>query len=164
MSTTLQILFLKILTKAGKKSLISKSTFGYPYRISLGDYFSENPFFNPYANVGEILATAAWVYDKPKPVIADIGAHCGFIATQLAQLLRGKFPVIYSFEPVAPTFADLVRAIDVLSLTEFIHPIGLALSDKSGFVKLNYSKWESMLAQVVPEGMLPNQKSGNRSR
>ena len=160
MSTTLKINYLKILNRLGKRSLVSRSVFGYPYRISLGDMFSENPFYNPYSNVGEILATAAWVLDKQKPVIYDIGGHCGFIASQLAQMLKKNNPLIYSFEPVAPTFSDLVQAVIDLSLHEFIHPIPIALSNSSGLVKLSYSKWGSMLAQIIPEDKDTNHRVG----
>src|SRR5690348_9338558 len=123
MSTTLKIGYLRLLDHLGKKYLITNSVFNYPYRISLGDTFSENPFYNNKVNVGEVLATAAWVRNKPKPVIFDIGGHCGFVASQLAQILKHHDPLIYSFEPVAPTFSDLVQTLIDLSLHEFIHPI-----------------------------------------
>lgn len=160
MSTTLKIGYLRLLRRLGKKSLISRSVFNFPYRISLGDSFSENPFYNKHSNVGEVLATAAWVLEKPNPVVFDIGGHCGFIASQLAQILRKNKPVIYSFEPVAPTFSDLVQTVVDLSLHEFIHPVPIALSSASGFVRLTYSKWESMLSQIIPEGDGPGKVSG----
>ena len=161
MSTTLKIGYLRLLTRMGKKSLITTSVFSFPYRISLGDAFSENPFYNPYSNVGEILATAAWVLDKQNPVIFDIGGHCGFIASQLAQLLKKNNPSIYSFEPVAPTFTDLLHSINELSLQKYIQPVAVALSSGSGFVQLNYSKKNSMLAQIIPEGMQSNERAGS---
>ena len=161
MSTTLKIGYLRLLTRMGKKSLITTSVFSFPYRISLGDAFSENPFYNPYSNVGEILATAAWVLDKQNPVIFDIGGHCGFIATQLAQMLKKNDPVIYSFEPVAPTFSDLLHSVNDLSLQKYINPVAVALSDSSGFVQLSYSKWSSMLAQIIPEGKQLNARAGS---
>lgn len=144
----------------GRRELIARSVFGYPYRISLGDAFSENPFYNPVSNTGEILATAAWVMETPQPLVLDIGGHCGFIASQLAMILKENGPRIYSIEPVPPTFSDLVRSIDVLGLNSFIHPISIALSEKPGFVRLNYSRWKSMLAQVVPDNATSNNRSG----
>ena len=161
MSTTLRINYLNTLTRLGRRSLISTSALGYRYRISLGDNFSENPFYKPSINIGEILATAAWVIDKQKPVIFDIGAHCGFIASQLAQLLKENNPAIYSFEPVAPTFSDLIQTIDELKLHEFIHPVPVALSNANGFVKLNYSKKNSMLAQIIPTEDASNHRAGD---
>lgn len=161
MSTTLKIGYLRLLARMEKKSLITTSVFSFPYRISLGDAFSENPFFNPYSNVGEILATAAWVLDKEKPVIFDIGGHCGFIATQLAQMLKKNDPAIYSFEPVAPTFSDLFHSVNELSLQKYIQPVCVALSDQTGFVRLNYSKRNSMLAQVIPEDRNANHRVGS---
>lgn len=159
MSTTLRIGYLRLLQRMGRKSLIARSVFKFPYRISVGDMFSENPFYNQYSNVGEVLATAAWVADKPNPVVFDIGAHCGFIASQVAQILRKNKPVIYSFEPVAPTFSDLVQTVVDLSLHDMIHPVPIALSDTQGFVRLSYSKWSSMLSQIIPEGAPIQQSS-----
>src|SRR5260221_6029515 len=150
MSTTLKMGYLRMLHRLGRNSLIATSVFGYPYRISLGDMFSENPYYNSHSNVGEILACAAWVAEKKDRVIFDIGAHCGFISTQLAQLLKDEYPVIYSFEPVAPTFSDLVLSINTLALQKSVNPIPVALSNRAGFVTLNYSKWSSMLSQIVP--------------
>lgn len=126
----------------------------------MGDMFSENPFYNKHSNVGEVLATTAWVIDKPHPVVFDIGGHCGFIASQVAQILRKNKPVIYSFEPVAPTFSDLVQTVVDLSLHEFIRPVPIALSNSPGFVKLSYSKWNSMLSQIIPQDTESNQRSG----
>jgi FkbM family methyltransferase len=162
LSTTLKIAYLKTLTRLKRKSIVAKSVFGYPYRISLGDMFSENPFYNKRANVGEVLATAAWVLQKQGPIIFDIGGHCGYIASQLAQILKKNKPVIYSFEPVAPTFSDLVQSVDELSLHEYIHPISMALSDEPGLVRLNYSRWNSMLAQIVPPGTVSNARAGSQ--
>ncbi len=160
MSTTLKISYLRLLQSLKKESLVVNSVFGYPYRIRIGDSFSENPFYNAHANVGEVLACAAWVHAKEKPVIFDIGAHCGFISSQLAQILRINKPVIYSFEPVGPTFSDLVQTVDKLSLHEFIHPLPVALSDTAGFVKMSYSRWTSMLSQVMTENSVTNQPAG----
>jgi FkbM family methyltransferase len=160
MRTGIKLRYLELLRRLGKKSVVAKSVFGFPYRISLGDAFSENPFYNDYSNVGEIIATAAWVIDQKKPVVFDIGAHCGFIASQLAGILKHNQPAIYSVEPVAPTFTDLVETIHAFSLQPYIHPVPVALNDKPGFVKLNYSKRNSMLAQIIPEEGVSNQRSG----
>ncbi|CAN5374849.1 hypothetical protein BH09BAC3_BH09BAC3_13100 [soil metagenome] len=160
MSTTLKIGYLQTLRRLGKRSLISKSVFGYPYRISLGDYFSENPFYNKAANTGEVLATAAWVLDKKTPVVFDVGGHCGFIASQLANILKENKPTIFSFEPVAPTFSDLVTTVVDLGLHEFIHPISVALSDSPGLVNLSYSKRDSMLSQIIPRDAQSNNRAG----
>jgi FkbM family methyltransferase len=162
MSTTLKTAYLRVLEKLGKPALVARSVFGYPYRISLGDMFSENPYYNPYSNVGEILACAAWVIDKQNPVVYDIGAHCGFISSQLAALLRDRSPVIVAFEPIPPTYADLVASIDTLQLGETIHAIPLALSDSKALITMNYSKWASMFAQVVPVAAVSNQRSGHK--
>src|SRR6185295_2238150 len=41
-------------------------------------------------------------------------------------------------------------------------PIPLALSDQEGIVKLNYSKWNSMLAQIIPQDSPSNERSGGQ--
>ncbi|MET0394938.1 MAG: FkbM family methyltransferase [Chitinophagaceae bacterium] len=163
MSTGLKLRYLRLLRQLGKRSLVAKSVFGLPYRISLGDGFSENPFYNPYSNTGEIIATAAWVTGRPKPVVFDIGGHCGFIASQLAGILKQDQPAIYSIEPVAPTFADLVETVQVLSLQQSVFPVPVALNDQPGFVRLNYSKRNSMLAQIIPDEGASNQRSGTET-
>lgn len=160
MSTTLKMGYLSALRKFGKKSIQSTSVFKLPYRITLGDMFSENPFYNDHANVGEILACTSWVAGKGNPVIYDIGAHGGFISTHLAQLLRKQQVSIFCFEPVPPTFSELVASIQQLHVEDRVKPISLALGNKPGFVRLNYSKWASMLAQVIPQGSPSNQRSG----
>ena len=162
MSTILRIGYMRLLRLLGRKSLISTSVFGFKYRISLGDSFSESQFYNPTTNAGEILACAAWVLNKLNPIIFDVGAHCGYIGTQLAELLREKIPTIYCFEPVAPTFSDLVLSINSLGLQKVINPVPIALSNQQGMIKLNYSKWDSMLAQIVPEGVQSNHRSGDQ--
>lgn len=163
MSTGLRLKYLRLLRQLGKRSLVAKSVFGFPYRISLGDNFSENPFYNKYSNTGEILATAAWVTGQKKPVVFDIGGHCGFIASQLAGILKPDQPAIYSVEPVAPTFTDLVESVRTLSLQEYIYPVPVALNDQPGFVRLNYSKQNSMLAQIIPGDAASNQRSGTET-
>lgn len=163
MSTGLKLRYLKLLRQLGRKSLVAKSVFGFPYRISLGDTFSENPFYNPHSNVGEIIATAAWVTGQKKPVVFDIGGHCGFIASQLAALLKPDQPSIYSVEPVAPTFTDLLASVRSLSLQDYIHPVPVALNDQPGFVRLNYSQHNSMLAQIIPDDGASNQRSGSET-
>jgi FkbM family methyltransferase len=160
MSTTLKMGYLRAMQKIGKRHLVANSVLGYPYRISLGDMFSENPFYNDQSNIGEVLACAAWIGDKAQSIVFDIGAHCGFVSTQLAQVLGGLNTQIYSFEPVPPTFCDLVASINSLGLGKNVHPIPLALGETEGFLTLNYSKWSSMLAQVIPPGTSSNDRSG----
>jgi len=162
MSTTLKLGFLRVLEKMGKSSLVSESVFGFPYRISLGDMFSENPYYNNYSNVGEILACAAWVNNADKPVIYDIGAHCGFISTQLACILKKQSPVIIAFEPIPPTYTDLILSIEQFNLEGTIRPIPVALSNSIGMVRMNYSKWASMFAQIEHDAMQTNNRSGSK--
>lgn len=161
MSSTLRIRYLRLLQRLGRQSYIARSQFGFPYRISLGDTFSENPFYNPYSNVGEILACASWANQWDRPIIYDIGAHCGFISSQLAFILKERNPVINAFEPVAPTYADLVSSIQSLQLQDLVRSYSIALSSSTGSVKLNYSKWNSMLAHVIDLGHTPSALDGN---
>ncbi len=125
------------------------SNFKVPYIISLGDFFSQNAFINPESNVEEIITCVAYCINKTRPVIFDVGAHCGFHSTHFASLLKKSDPVIYAFEPVAPTYFDLVKGVNKLNLTANVFPIHAALSNEEDIVTLKYSRWESMLAQVV---------------
>jgi FkbM family methyltransferase len=127
----------------------------------LGDYFSENPFFKPETNSEEIIASVAWCMQKEKPVIFDIGAHCGYFSTHFAGLLKQLDPRIYAFEPVTPTFLDLIKTIDTLKLQENVFPIQAALSNKDEIVTMSYSKWESMLAHVVRNDHAEPANAGN---
>lgn len=163
MSSTLRTGYLRLLQRLGRQSYMARSQFGFPYRISLGDTFSENPYYNPYSNVGEILACASWASRLEHPIIYDIGAHCGFISSQLAFILKQNQPVINAFEPVAPTYADLVLSIQSLRLQDVVRSYSIALSSDTGSVKLNYSKWNSMLAHVVDIGHTASNLDGNES-
>lgn len=162
MSTTLKIGYLRVLEKLGKSSLVTNSVFGFPYRISLGDMFSENPYYNRFSNVGEILACASWVINVKSPLIYDIGAHCGFISSQLAAMLASQYPIIIAFEPIPPTYSDLVASVEELNLAHSIRPIPLALGDSKGLVRMNYSKWASMFAQIETESMPSSHRSGKQ--
>ena len=151
MSTTLRKIQLKILKKTGFKYFKAMSNFKIPYIVCLGDYFSENPFFNPEIGSEEIIGCAAWCMDKDRPVIFDIGAHCGYLSTHFAALLNKVNPQIYSFEPVSQTYFDLVLTINKLKLQNNVFPIHAALSNADGVLTLNSSRWLSMMAQVIAD-------------
>ncbi len=98
------------------------------------------PTYNRYKELAEFFkrneasrAPRQLGQQKQNAVIFDIGAHCEFIATQLAQALEDQQPTIYSFELVPPTFSDLVSSIHELGLKHVISPIPQALSDQAGF-------------------------------
>lgn len=83
-----------------------------------------------------------------EPVIFDIGANNGFIATQLAQFLRNNHPRIYAFEPVPSTFAQLQMSVETLGLKDMIFPICRAISDVSATVRIFFDPHQSLFAQV----------------
>ncbi len=151
MSTTLRKIRLKIIKSTGVKYFKAVSNFNVPYIICSGDYYSENPFFRPEICSEEIISCAAWCFDKNRPVIFDIGAHCGYHSTHFAALLKHNNPQIYSFEPVTQTYFDLVMTIKKLKLQNNVFPIHAALSNIDGVLTLNSSKWLSMMAQVISD-------------
>lgn len=149
MSTTLRLLTLRVLKKLGVKKFCTQSSIRYPFVCHIGDFLSENPFYNRDTSVNELILMAEWCKQFENPVVIDVGGHTGFISTQLAQLLFSKNPSIYSFEPVPKTFFKLQESIRMLGLDIYVYPFCCALSDKAGLVQLTYSDWNSMLAQVV---------------
>jgi FkbM family methyltransferase len=92
---------------------------------------------------------AAWCSAIENPIIFDIGANNGFVASQVAQLLRDKNPKIYAFEPVPSTFMQLKRTIESLGLNSSILPICTALSDEPGIAKISYDDQQSIFAQIA---------------
>jgi FkbM family methyltransferase len=103
---------------------------------------------------------ASWCRDIESPVIFDVGANNGFVATQVAQLLRERSPEIYAFEPVPSTFAQMVLSIERLELGEFVTPVCCALSDSIGMCMIAYNPRESLFAQVRSDDQNP--RAGNR--
>src|SRR5437764_6233118 len=90
----------------------------------------------------------AWCQTLRNPIIFDVGANLGFIATQLAQALSGSNAKIYAFEPVPSTFCKLLASIGDLHLESQITAICSAVSDSTGFCSVAYNPKESLFAQV----------------
>ncbi len=151
MSTTLRKIQLRILKNIGVKYFKTNSNFKVPFIVCMGDYFSENPFFNPPLNTEEIICSVAWCLEKERPVIFDIGAHCGYLSTHFASLLKKNDPQIYAFEPVSATYFDLVLTINKLGIRNNVYPIQAALSNADGVLTLSSTRWLSMLAQVITD-------------
>ncbi|RMG37973.1 MAG: hypothetical protein D6732_05690 [Methanobacteriota archaeon] len=141
MSTTLKQWHLRILDFFGRKHKIAKSRLGVPFVIYLGDFFSENPFYNRNANIPEILAMYALLKETENPVDYDIGDHSGFISSHLSQLLIDRNPKIFAFEPIPRTFCELNTAIRILKLQEVIYPFCLAVGESHQLVKIEYDRW-----------------------
>jgi len=119
-----------------------------PYICHLGDFSGEVPFYDRNHSAAEILLMAQWCRQVEKPVVFDVGANNGFIATQLAQLLRERAPRIFAFEPVPSTFLSLSRSVRALRLQQLVFPICCAISDKAGASTIAYNPRESLFAQV----------------
>ena len=66
--------------------------------------------------------------DIKNPVILDVGANIGFVSLLLSQI---KGATIYSFEPVARTYACLLRNLEQNKIRNVI-PINVGLSDQEG--------------------------------
>ena len=155
MSTTARKAWLKLLRGFGVKSFRASSALGLPYICHVGDESGEAPFYNRKMSMPELAVMSAWCETIDNPVIFDIGANNGFIATQLAQLLRKKNPRIYAFEPVPSTFAQLKTSVESLGLENVVFPICRAVSDSSGEVKLFYNPRQSLFAQVRDDELNP---------
>lgn len=87
--------------------------------------------------------TLAWIRDNVKEgaVFFDIGANVGLYSLYAAR--AGKNVQVYSFEPHKLNFATLLENIFLNRLETTIHPMALALGDKSGYFHLNYNSMES---------------------
>ena len=148
MSTTARRYWLKLLRGIGVKHFRARSGIGVPYICHLGDFSGEVPFYDRNHSAAEILLMAQWCRQVEKPVVFDVGANNGFIATQLAQLLRERAPRIFAFEPVPSTFLSLSRSVSALRLQQLVFPICCAISDKAGASTIAYNPRESLFAQV----------------
>jgi len=148
MSTTARRYWLKLLRGIGVKHFRARSGIGVPYICHLGDFSGEVPFYDRNHSAAEILLMAQWCRQVEKPVVFDVGANNGFIATQLAQLLRENSPRIFAFEPVPSTFSSLSRSVSALRLQQLVFPICCAISDKAGASAIAYNPKESLFAQV----------------
>jgi len=148
MSTSARRYWLKLLRQMGVKHFRAKSGLGLPYICHVGDFAGEVPFYKSRHSIEEIALMASWCRDIENPVIFDVGANNGFIATQLAQLLRDRHPRIFAFEPVPPTFAQLQLSIDQLDLKKAILPIACAISDSPGICSISYDPRQSIFAQI----------------
>lgn len=149
MSTTLNKTYLKVLKYFGFNYYKSKSISGHPYIIKLGDQFSENPFLLLSINEAEITFIVEWCRNFPDPIIFDVGAHMGYMSTQIAQRLNQECK-IFAFEPTLNTFRILCDSIDKLGLNRQVIPICAALDKESGFVSIELSENErdSMLNRI----------------
>ena len=148
MSTTARRYGLKLLRGVGVKHFRARSGIGIPYICHLGDLSGEVPFYDRDYSASEILLMAQWCRQVQKPVVFDVGANNGFIATQLAQLLRENSPRIFAFEPVPSTFSSLSKSVRALRLQQLVFPICCAISDKAGASAIAYNPRESLFAQV----------------
>ena len=148
MSTTARRYWLKFLRGIGVKQFRTRSGLGVPYICHLGDFSGEVPFYERNHSAAEILLMSQWCRQVEKPVVFDIGANNGFIATQLAQLLRENSPRIFAFEPVPSTFSSLSRSVRALRLQQLVFPICCAISDNAGASAIAYNPRESLFAQL----------------
>ena len=81
----------------------------------------------------------------PEAGIVDAGSNWGAITLQCA-LRSGFRGRIYSFEPQARAFAMLARIVEELGLTDVVHPMQLALSDRAGEAYLTEETWSGNVA------------------
>lgn len=151
MSTIARQALLKTLRCVGVRRFTVTSPLGYRFVCHVGDLAGEHPFVNLASHRAELTLMAAWCLDVERPVIYDIGANVGFVATQLAQLLKDRKPQIVAFEPVVSTFRKLDGSIRMLGLTQEITPVCCAISDRTGFVSIASDDTQSLFAQVRPD-------------
>jgi FkbM family methyltransferase len=158
-SGAMRLAWLKALQAVGVTRFVATSGLGYDFVCHTGD-LANFPFYFRQAYQAELELCAAWLQGDDSPVVYDIGANAGFISTQLAQMLAGRTPKIYAFEPVPATFAKLAQSVERLGLTASVHPVPAAVVDSSGPVRISYSEKNSLLAQVSARGL--NSRVGDK--
>jgi FkbM family methyltransferase len=148
----LRMAWLRTLGSVGVRNIVTSSGLGYDFVCHIGD-LAEYPYYHRRAFEKELALAAAWLRHTDKPVVYDLGANVGFISTHLAQMLADRSPRIYAFEPVPATFGRLVESIQRLGLSDRVHPIAAAVCDHSRPVRLAYSRWNSLEAQVISDAL-----------
>jgi FkbM family methyltransferase len=80
----------------------------------------------------------AWIQGfVPGDVFYDIGSNVGTLAL-LAGTIHGAAVTTYAFEPSFSTFEALVRNVIINSLLGVVHPLQIALHDRTGLESLRY--------------------------
>jgi FkbM family methyltransferase len=161
-SAALRMAWLRTLGACGVRQITATSGLGHKFVCHIGDV-AEYPYYHRRAFDKELALCVAWLEGMAKPVIFDLGANVGFFATQLAQMLASQEPRIVAFEPVPTTFAKLVQSVESLGLHNRVQPLQAAVIEKPGHVHVNYSKRNSLYAQVGMNGAPPHPRIGTKS-
>ena len=147
-SSGLRFGWIRTLDAVGVKSFVARSTLGRDFVCHVGD-LAEFPFYHRHAFEKELTLCAEWLAQQDKPIIYDIGANVGHISTQLAQMLAPQSPQIYAFEPAPGTFKKLEESVRRLDLSEGVHCINAAASDRPQKLRLSCPKKNSLVAEVL---------------
>jgi FkbM family methyltransferase len=150
LSGGLRFAFVRTLGALGVENFVARSGLGYHFLCHTGD-LAEYPFYHRRAFEKELAILVAWLEQAERPVVYDLGANVGFLATHLAQMLASHSPTIYAFEPAPETYRRLVQSVERLGLGDFIRPIAAAASDAPGTLRLLVSKGNSLETQVVSQ-------------
>jgi FkbM family methyltransferase len=154
MSTYVRQVLLKGLQVLGVKSFTALSGLGYPFLCHVGDFAGEVAFYNRTHSQTEIECMAKWCRRFPDPLVFDIGANVGFVATQLAQATKTADCRIFAFEAVHQTFEKLTESIRVLGLQSQIVPVCCAVSEQGdGVCSIAFNPRESLFAQVRQDAL-----------
>lgn len=148
MSTRLRQWSLRLYRWIGIRHVCRRSVFGQPFICHVGDFGSEIPVYNEAHSLNEIAIMAAWASQFDGPQIVDVGGNVGFIASQIALLVRDREPHVYVLEPVPSTYAKLVTSIRRLGLTDLVSPLCCALGGNPHFATIWFSDRESLFAQI----------------
>ena len=125
--------WLKALNAVGVTRFIATSKIGYDFVCHTGD-LANFPFYYPRAYQAELELCATWLQGQDRPVIYDVGANGGFFSTHLAQMLAGRAPRIYAFEPVpdtSPSLGNLFSASVLMIRSTQFQPLWSIIPDLS---------------------------------
>ncbi|GEM_PF-1092708 len=148
LSGGLRFALVRALGVLGVGSFVARSGLGYDFVCHTGD-LAEYPFYCPRAFEKELAICVGWLRRDEAPIVYDLGANVGFVSTHLAQMLAGRSPTIYAFEPAPETYRRLVVSVQRLGLSDRVRPIAAAATDAARRLRIHLAKGNSLQSQVV---------------
>ena len=87
--------------------------------------------------------TIEWLHEflRPDDVFYDVGANVGAYSLVASKILNSI--KVYAFEPGYSSFFDLVENIRINKCESIIHPVNIALSEKTTIGVFNYSSTDA---------------------
>jgi FkbM family methyltransferase len=130
----------------GEKMVVTSDTIFPTYRkfpLQKGDCFSEIVRLTDYV---QLHAIAAFLADKYRPVIVEVGAHHGAYAVIIGKLIKKSGGILIAIEPDYKSFASLIKNVELNNLNDTVLCLNVAVSDRVGTQYLNPAETQSRLS------------------